>query len=176
MPTYENTAMYEPGINVILASSWPHEQIVELYRAGGWWKEEMDAGRINDLMAASFAFALAIDISTGKAVGMGRVISDGMADAYIQDLAVLEEWRSLGVGSMILKKLIDECKKKRIAWIALIAEPGREAFYRAAGFAAMPGHVPMIFSGDRQSQNRQSERKTPGRETLDHEREGAQKC
>jgi len=104
------------GIRVILAKYWPGEQIVELYRAGGWWLEWMDASRIGDLMKASFAFALAIDISAGRAVGMGRVISDGMADAYIQDLVVLEEWRCSGVGHMILKRLLDECKKSGINW------------------------------------------------------------
>ena len=81
-------------IRVDLVSSWNEEQIVDLYRAAGWWKEEMDASRINDLIKGSFLFAVAIDISTGRAVGMGRVISDGIADAYIQDLVVLGDWRS----------------------------------------------------------------------------------
>ncbi len=136
----------ESRIKVILAKSWPHQEIVDLYQAAGWWKEEMDPGRVGDLMAASFAFALAIDISTGRAVGMGRVISDGMADAYIQDLVVAEEWRRWGVGRMILAKLLDECRKQNLTWIALIAEPGKEDFYRSMGFVPMPGHVPMILS------------------------------
>ena len=74
------------------------EQIVDLYRAAGWWKEEMDASKINDLIRGSFLFAVAIDISTGRAVGMGRVISDGIADAYIQDLVVLGRLEELGCG------------------------------------------------------------------------------
>ncbi|HNX39466.1 MAG TPA: GNAT family N-acetyltransferase [Methanothrix sp.] len=138
----------EKRIEVILARSWLKDQIVDLYRAGGWWTEEMDPSRIGDLMQASFAFALAIDISTGRAVGMGRVISDGMADAYVQDLVVLEEWRSSGVGRMILRRLLEECRNHKLTWIALIAEPGKEDFYRSMGFRPMPGHVPMILSGE----------------------------
>jgi len=129
-----------------LVQSWKEEQIVELYRAGGWWKEGMDQRRINDLIRGSFLFAVAIDITTGKAVGMGRVISDGVADAYIQDLVVLADWRNSGVGKLILESLLDECRSRKIAWIGLIAEPGKEDFYGALGFRSMPFHVPMLLS------------------------------
>ena len=133
------------SFRVDLVRSWQEGQIVDLYRDAGWWKEEMDASRINDLIRGSFLFAVAIDISTGRAVGMGRVISDGIADAYIQDLVVHGDWRSWGVGKMILTTLLEECKFRKITWIGLIAEPGKEEFYRSLGFAPMPGHVPMLF-------------------------------
>lgn len=132
-------------MKVELVRSWKEEEIVELYRAAGWWKEGMDQTRINDLIQGSFLFALAIDITTGKAVGMGRVISDGVADAYIQDLVVLPEWRSLAVGKTILKALLEECRSRKIAWIGLIAEPEKEDFYGTLGFRPMPGHVPMLL-------------------------------
>ena len=133
-------------VRVDIVPSWKEEQIVELYRAGGWWKEGMDPTRINDLIKGSFLFAVAIDISTGNAVGMGRVISDGVADAYIQDLAVLAEWRNSGVGKMIIETLLKECRSRKIAWIGLIAEPGREDFYSAVGFRPMLFHIPMLLS------------------------------
>ncbi len=135
----------EKSFRVDLVLSWPQEQIVDLYKAAGWWKEDMDAGKINDLIRGSFLFAVAIDISSGRAVGMGRVISDGIADAYIQDLVVQGDWRRWGAGTMILTKLLEECRLCKISWIGLIAEPGRENFYRSQGFEPMPGHVPMLF-------------------------------
>jgi GNAT superfamily N-acetyltransferase len=135
-------------IRVDLVSSWQEEQIVELYRAAGWWKEEMDASRINDLIQGSFLFAVAIDTSTGRTVGMGRVISDGIADAYIQDLVVQGDRRSWGVGRMILTRLLEECKSRKITWIGLIAEPGKEEFYGPLGFEPMPGHMPMLYNGE----------------------------
>ncbi len=135
-------------IRVDLVSSWPEEQIVQLYRVAGWWKEEMDASRINDLIRGSFLFAVAIDISTGRAVGMGRVISDGIADAYIQDLVVEGARRSWGVGRMILTRLLEECTSRKITWIGLIAEPGKEEFYGPLGFEPMPGHMPMLYNGE----------------------------
>jgi ribosomal protein S18 acetylase RimI-like enzyme len=133
-------------IQVDLVQSWPEDEIVKLYRSGGWWKEWMDPAKINDLIRGSFLFAVAIVISTGRTVGMGRVISDGISDAYIQDLVVLDEWRSMGAGKMILARLIDECRSRKITWIALIAEPGKQEFYRSQGFVPMSGHQPMLFS------------------------------
>ena len=100
------------------------------------------------LMLTGLLFAVAIDISTRKSVGMGRVISDGISDAYIQDLVVLPEWRGMGVGRMILSVLLDECRMRKISWTALIAEPGTSGFYGSLGFAPMTGYVPMLLSGE----------------------------
>ncbi|WP_422286247.1 GNAT family N-acetyltransferase [Methanothrix sp.] len=130
-------------VGVEFVSCWKQEDIVELYRAGGWWREYMDSSRINDLIQGSFLFAVAVEKRSGKAVGMGRVISDGVSDGYIQDLVVLPGWRSEGVGRMILDRLLEECRSRGIAWVSLIAEPGKEAFYDSFGFRRMEGHVPM---------------------------------
>nr|HRD16162.1 N-acetyltransferase [Methanothrix soehngenii] len=77
---------------VEFVSRWKEEDIVELYRAGGWWREYMDPSHLNDLIQGSFLFAVAVDGRSGRAVGMGRVISDGVSDGYIQDLVVLADW------------------------------------------------------------------------------------
>ncbi|NYT01148.1 MAG: GNAT family N-acetyltransferase [Methanosarcinales archaeon] len=131
-----------------LVEEWEVEPIVELYRAGGWWKESMDPSRIPELIRSSFLFAVAVDRSCGRSVGMGRVISDGMADAYIQDLLVLPGWRMKGIGSRIVSMLVKGCRSRGIAWIGLIAEPGTDGFYRSMGFSTMAGYVPMLLPGE----------------------------
>lgn len=130
-----------------LVNYWNEDQIVELYRSGGWWKDFMDKSRIPELIRGSYLFALAIDISSGKPVGMGRVISDGIADAYIQDLVVLPEWRKKNAAGMIVSALIKQCVSNGISWIGLIAQPDTKAFYVSLGFEQMPGHVPMLYRG-----------------------------
>ena len=136
-------------IRIELVNFWDVEQIVELYRSEGWWKDFMDKSRIPELIRVSYLFALAIDISTGKPIGMGRVISDGIADAYIQDLVVLPEWRNKNAGRMIVSALIEQCISNGISWIGLIAQPGTDAFYTSLGFEPMAGHVPMLYHGGR---------------------------
>jgi GNAT superfamily N-acetyltransferase len=139
----------EDPIRIELVNFWDVEQIVELYRSEGWWKDFMDKSRIPELIRGSYLFALAIDISTGKPIGMGRVISDGIADAYIQDLMVLPEWRNKNAGRMIVSALIEQCISNGISWIGLIAQPGTDAFYTSLGFEPMAGHVPMLYHGGR---------------------------
>lgn len=130
---------------VEFVSCWKGEDIVELYHAGGWWRDYMDPSHINDLIQGSFLFAVAVDRKSSRAVGMGRMISDGVSDGYIQDLVVLPDWQSQGVGRMILNKLLEECRSRGIAWVGLIAEPGNEDFYDSFGFRKMTGHVPMLL-------------------------------
>jgi GNAT superfamily N-acetyltransferase len=134
-------------IRIELVKSWEEEQIAQLYKAGGWWKDYMESTRLQELISKSFLFAVAIDISTGRSVGMGRVISDGIADAYIQDVVVLPEWRKKGVGKRIVSKLLKCCRSCSIAWIGLIAQPGTDSFYQSLGFEHLQGHVPMLFPG-----------------------------
>ena len=76
--------------------TWDKDEIVQLYRVGGWWKDEYDPDSLPGLIRGSFAFAVAIDRKTGHAIGMGRVISDGVFDGYIQDLVVLPAYPEEG--------------------------------------------------------------------------------
>jgi len=130
-------------IKIKLVDAWPEEDIVNLYKAGGWWKDYYKPSGIKNLIRGSFAFAVAVD--KNKAIGMGRVISDGVSDAYIQDTVVLPEYRGKGVGSEIIKILLKYCLSKKILWIALIAEPNQDKFYATLGFEKMQNYVPMKY-------------------------------
>jgi ribosomal protein S18 acetylase RimI-like enzyme len=136
----------EDLFEVLLVKNWDVEDIRSLYREAGWWKEEWDPAHINPLITGSLVFAVAVERATGNAVAMGRVISDGTSDAYIQDLVVKKKYRQSGVGRKILTALVSYCQGLGISWIALIAEPGTEQFYAPSGFERMNGAVPMIFN------------------------------
>ena len=135
-------------IAIQLVHAWDEAEIANLYRAGGWWKEEYDQKELPRLIRGSFLFAVAVDRKTGHAVGMGRVISDGVSDGYIQDLVVLPEYRKTGIGAQIVATLVKKCLEQGISWIGLIAEPDTEKFYLPFGFHPMEGHVPLKFRSD----------------------------
>ena len=128
---------------------WKKEEIVNLYKAGGWWKESYDSSLIKSIINGSYAFAVVVDKSNGKAVGMGRILSDGISDAYIQDLVTLSNYRDLGIGKKLVKFLIDKCLSNGISWIALIAEPGQSEFYYPLGFQKMKDYIAMKFKTER---------------------------
>jgi GNAT superfamily N-acetyltransferase len=135
-------------IAIQLVHAWDDAEIANLYRAGGWWKEEYDQKELPRLIRGSFLFAVAVDRKTGHAVGMGRVISDGVSDGYIQDLVVLPHYRKTGIGAQIVSALVKKCVEQGISWIGLIAEPDTEKFYLPFGFHPMEGHVPLKFRSD----------------------------
>ncbi len=76
---------------------------------------------------------------------MGRVLSDGMSDAYIQDFVIHPDHRRKGLGKELLTMLIDYCHQHKITWIAIIAEPNSHTFYRKNGFSEMKDHTPMQY-------------------------------
>ena len=139
---------FEEDIHISCVRSWDAGEIVALYRAGGWWKDEYDPAEIPGLIRGSFAFAVAVDEKGGRAVGMGRAISDGVSDAYIQDLVMLPAYQKRGLGKALLALLLRQCRDAGITWIALVAEPGSEPFYQSLGFTRMEGHVPLIYRGE----------------------------
>lgn len=136
----------DAGQEIRLVKAWPADEIIALYEAGGWW-DGSDGSAAERIVSGSFAFAVAIDAQTGKAVGMGRALSDGASDAYIQDVIVLPEYRKRDIGKRIVSALLDYCASRKIGWIALVAEPGTEDFYSSLGFRRTEGHTPMRYFG-----------------------------
>ena len=137
-----------PEIEYERVSSAPTEAIVDLYRAGGWWHESpRTRGIIADMIRGSFCFMLARTFE-GRIVGMARVISDGVSDAYIQDVVVLPGYRRLGIGRELIRRLTDFCLEREIEWIGLVSEPGTQKFYQNLGFRELEGYRAMIYSKD----------------------------
>ena len=121
--------------------------ILELYQQAGWWQSESsdnDLDIIAKIVANSFCFVIAILDS--KIVGMGRAISDGISDAYIQDVTVQKEYRGKGIGKGIMRTLIKFLKENNLKWIGLISEPGYESFYQGLGFKGMTSYTPFLLS------------------------------
>lgn len=123
----------------------PEADFTALYRDAGWWAEPIPPGFIAPLVTGSTAFAAAFD-PAGRMIGMGRAISDGCSDAYIQDVVVLREFRQQGIGAAIIRALIGELQARGIDWIGLVGQPGTRAFYERLGFAELKDHLPMKFS------------------------------
>jgi hypothetical protein len=72
-------------IEIKIIKEADEKSIVELYKDAGWWDDSYNSSFIADMINGSFCFAGAfID---GKMIGMGRAISDGVSDAYIQEFS-----------------------------------------------------------------------------------------
>ena len=119
-------------------------ELVALYRGAGWWDEKTDdISFLDSLIKNSYAFAGVF--YNRRMIGMGRAISDGVSDAYIQDVTVLPEYRNRGIGGMIIKSLVKHLLDNDMKWIGLIGEPGTKSFYERLGFREMKEYIPMLL-------------------------------
>lgn len=118
-------------------------EIVDIYKDAGWWDDNFGTSFIDTMLKSSFRFAGAF--YNGQLIGMGRVLSDGISDAYIQDIAVLKKYRGNGIGKAIVSKLVSELRRCDIDWIGLIGEPGTAEFYENLGFKTMTNYIPMKY-------------------------------
>jgi len=127
----------------------PFEEIVELYKSAGWWKDahgtETEArASVSAMIRGSFSFMVA-RLQEGRIVGMARAISDGCSDAYIQDVVVLPSCRKQGIGRELIRRLTEYCVARKISWIGLVAEPGTRKFYEELGYEPLAGYQPMLY-------------------------------
>ncbi len=60
------------------------------------------------VLRASYRSILAVDDSTGQVVGFINAISDGLFSAYIPLLEVLPECKHQGIGSELVRRLLQE--------------------------------------------------------------------
>ncbi len=122
------------------------EELIDLYKEGEWWKESpSERSNLPILVKNSFCFMVA-RTNEGKIIGMGRVISDGVSDGYIQDVIVSKSYRNKGIGKQLVITLRNYCLNNGLTWIGLIAEPGTTDFYIKLGFREMIGYKPMILN------------------------------
>ncbi len=139
------------AIEIRMITAANRDAVKKLYQDAGWWRagdETADGcSWIDTLVRQSFCFAAAF--RGGEMIGMGRAVSDGVSDAYIQDVVVLKNHRRSGIGERIIREIIAFLRQRRIGWIGLIAEPGTQSFYQKLGFSAMPGYTPMLLDTKR---------------------------
>jgi spermidine synthase len=143
--------LHSDNIEIKVITDADRNAVKKLYQEAGWWRSGDDTADgcswIDVLVRQSFCFAGAF--LGGEMIGMGRAVSDGVSDAYIQDVVVLKNHRRAGIGERIILEIIAFLRQRRIGWIGLIAEPGTQPFYQKLGFSAMPGYTPMLLDAKR---------------------------
>lgn len=111
-----------------------------LYLENRWIDEKTAPEFPEKAFAGSFAVAGAFS-PEGEFAGVGRAVSDGVSDAYIQDIMTVRKFQRQGVGKLIVRTLAAELQKHGIDWIGLVGVPGTEKFYEKCGLKCAPGHT-----------------------------------
>ncbi len=116
-----------------------------LYTETGW-NERLNLSPDELEKAIHNSFAVVSVYENNKLIGFGRAVSDGVAYATIYDVMVLPIWQGQGIGSQIIRILVNKCDRHDIRRIHLFAAKGSESFYNHLGFVARPYDSPgMVY-------------------------------
>ena len=98
--------------------------------------DAFDNGRSAEALEQSFdrsqhvAFARDGD----RLIGMARLLSDGVCNAYLVDVWTMSSYRRQGIGSALVRLLLDEVPGQHVG----LQTDDAQSFYSALGFAAQP--------------------------------------
>ena len=104
----------------------------DLREAVGW--NRMESEYSNPLMTSYYHIAVYED---GKLVGYIDSVSNGVTDAYIQDLMVHPDYQGKGLGTELMNQMIAYLKENRIYIISVVFEESLKPFYDRFGFSSM---------------------------------------
>ncbi len=120
------------------------EELSDLYRVAPLGNKK--ASDLKIVFAASMFKCFVYD--SGKLIGTGRALADGLDCSYICDIAVHPSHQGTGIGKEIVSTLVSLSKNHKK--IILYAVPGKEPFYRKLGFKRMTTAM-VIFANPTQA-------------------------
>ena len=112
------------------------EEYSKIIRGVGW-ENGTPLHRAGDLLAGMRAGVVATIDGGAEVVGCCLLMSDGVNNAYVSDVAVMPVAQGRGVGEAMMRALLDWCHAhlEPTAFLTLVTGPDREAFYGRFGFA-----------------------------------------
>ncbi len=109
------------------------EEIAVLRRSVGWggMEAELRNPALRDYLRI-------VCYDEGKPVGFLAAVSNGVTDAYIQDVMVRPDYQGKGVGTELMNRAIERLKTDHIYMISVIyGEEELRPFYEKFGFYTM---------------------------------------
>jgi len=106
--------------------------LADLREAVGW--NRMESEYRNPLMTSYYHIAVYED---DRLIGYIDSVSNGVTDAYIQDLMVRPDSQGKGIGTDLMNKMIGYLKEKHIYMISVVYDESLKQFYERFGFHNM---------------------------------------
>lgn len=111
----------------------PPESIAALRRSVGWGGMEAE---LKDPAMRDYLRIACYDEE--KLVGFLAVVSNGVTDAYIQDVMVHPDYQGKGIGTELMNRAMERLKADQIYMISVIyGEEELRPFYEKFGFTTM---------------------------------------
>ncbi|MGM0437788.1 MAG: GNAT family N-acetyltransferase [Bacillota bacterium] len=113
-------------------SSFTENDILSLYDSLGWIEYTKNMEKLIRALNNSLYILTAWD--KNKLVGLVRVVGDGETIIFIQDILVLRQYQRQGIGSKLLKTVLNKYNKIRQKVLLTDDTEKTRLFYEANGF------------------------------------------
>lgn len=108
------------------------QQVWELYNRLGW-ADFLKLSAEQLLRAMQQSWHVLYVYNGDQLIGTGRVVSDGVINAYLCGLGVMPEYRGRGIGTEISRRLVAQCKEYNLH-IQFFCKEQLVPFYENMGF------------------------------------------
>ena len=110
----------------------PADLLSSLRESVGWNRMEKELSNPNLI-----SFCHISVYEENELIGYIDCISNGVTDAYIQDLMVKPEYQGKGIGTKLMNMMIDYLKDNHIYMISVLFDESLKSFYDKFGFYTM---------------------------------------
>ena len=114
---------------------YQEDEIQTLYAAVGWtaYTEDLPA------LARGFQNSLLVlaAYEDGELVGLIRAVGDGATIVFVQDILVIPQKQRQGIGTALLKAVLDRYSNVRQLQLTTDNTPKTVAFYKSLGFSEL---------------------------------------
>ncbi len=108
-------------------------KVIHGFLTTSYWATGRTEEQVQTTIDNSLCFGVYVD---GKQIGFARVLSDGVAFAYLMDVFILEAYRGKGYSKALLKEIFSHPKLVHVQkW--LLGTTDAHALYRQFGFTEL---------------------------------------
>jgi ribosomal protein S18 acetylase RimI-like enzyme len=107
--------------------------------------DEFDNGRAPEALRRSFEQSqhVAFARDGDRLVGMARLLSDGVCNAYLLDVWTSSDYRRQGIASAMIGRLLDQVPGQHVG----LQTDEAQAFYESLGFRPQPEFWSVVVGG-----------------------------
>lgn len=123
------------NFDIRIYTEFQQEQILNLYESVGWIAYTKDPDSLQRAFANSL-LTLAV-YAEDQLIGIVRTVGDGESIIFIQDLLVHPEYQRKGIGSALIREVLNRYPHVRQIQLTTDTSPDTIAFYTSLGFHAL---------------------------------------
>jgi ribosomal protein S18 acetylase RimI-like enzyme len=107
--------------------------------------DDFDNGRSAAALRRSFERSQHVSFARDgdRVVGMARLLSDGVCNAYLLDVWTASAYRRQGIGSALVRALLEQVPGQHVG----LQTDDAGAFYASLGFAGQPEFLSTVVGG-----------------------------